>query len=48
MFAPRQKVEIMAQLTDAAFPPIGHDQITAPFFSNGFSVSAPPPAALRG
>lgn len=48
MFAPGQTVEIMAELTDAAFVTIGHDQITASFFSNGFSVSAPPPGARRG
>lgn len=48
MFAPGQTIEVMAQLTDAASAPIGHDQITASFFSNGFSVSAPPPGALRG
>ena len=47
MFAPGQTVEIMAPLTDAAFAPIGHDQITASFSSNGFSVSAPPPGARR-
>lgn len=33
----------MAPLTDAAFAPIGHDQITASFSSNGFSVSVSPP-----
>lgn len=38
----------MAQLTDAAFTPLGHDQITAPFFCNSFSVSAPPPSAPQG
>lgn len=48
MIALRQKVEIMAQLTDAAFAPLRHDQITVSFFSNGFSVSAPPPGAQRG
>lgn len=48
MFASGQTVEIMAWLTDAACAPIGHDQITVPFFSNGFSVSVPPPDAPRG
>lgn len=47
MFAPGQTAEIMAPLTDAVFAPIGHDQITASFFSNGFSVAAPPPGAPR-
>lgn len=36
MFAAGQKAEIIAQLTDAASAPIGHDQITASFSSNGF------------
>lgn len=48
MFAAGQTVEIMAPVTDAAFVPIGHDQITASFFSNGLFASATPPAALNG
>ena len=48
MFAPRQKVDIMARLNDAASAPIGHDQITASFFSNGLSVSGPPPWSSEG
>lgn len=48
MFALRQTVEMMAQLTDAAFAPIGHDEITVSFFTNGFAVSAPPPGAPTG
>lgn len=48
VFAAGQTVKIMAPVTDAAFVPIGHDQITASFFSNGFSVSATPVGAPRG
>lgn len=48
MFAAGQIVEIMAAVTDAAFVPIGHDQITASFFSNSFCASATPLGAPRG
>lgn len=38
----------MATVTDASFVPIGHDQITASFFSNGLTPSATPIGAPKG
>lgn len=48
LFSAGQIAEIMAQVTDAAFVPVGHDQITASFFPNGFCASATPLGAPRG
>lgn len=45
---PGRAVEIVAHLTDDAFAPKGHDQITTPFFFNGFSAPAPPPGVPKG
>ena len=45
-FIPSARTFSGTQLTDASFVSIGHDQITASFFSNGYAVSAPPPGAL--